>query len=133
MRAELYPALQEARILIVDDEQGNVDLLKRVLALGGYEHVWGTTDPREFQGLFSEFRPDLILLDLFMPHLDGFAVLAQLQLAVPPSSYLPVLVLSADITPDAKRRALSEGAKDFLSKPFDVDEVLLRIRNMLEI
>ena len=132
MRAELDASLRQARILIVDDEEGNVDLLKRVLALRGYEHVRATTDPREVRDLFSEFPPDLILLDLFMPHLDGFGVLAQLKLVVPPASYLPVLVLSADITPDAKRRALSEGAKDFLSKPFDVDEVLLRIRNLLE-
>jgi putative two-component system response regulator len=131
MRTELDRSLEQARILIVDDEEGNVDLLKRVLGVGGYEHVRSTTDPREVRALFSEFRPDLILLDLFMPHLDGFGVLAQLQLAVPPNSYLPVLVLTADITPDAKRRALSEGAKDFITKPFDVDDVLLRVKNML--
>ena len=132
MRAESDASLQQARILIVDDEQENVALLERVLALDGYEHVHSTTDPRKVRALFSEFGPDLILLDLFMPHLDGFGVLAQLKLVVPASSYLPVLVLTADITPDAKRRALSEGAKDFLSKPFDIEEVLLRIRNMLE-
>lgn len=122
-----------ARILIVDDEDANVRLLERILRRAGYAQIEGTTDPRSVATLLAEFEPDLILLDLLMPHLDGFAVMDLLNEAVPSDQYLPVLVLTADITPDTRRRALAGGAKDFLTKPFDVDEVVLRINNMLVI
>ena len=125
--------LSEARILVVDDEPANVQLLQRALERAGYVNVEATTDSRRVAGLLTEFQPDLILLDLVMPHLDGFEVLEQLAHLVPSSTYLPVLVLTADIIGETKRRALAGGAKDFLTKPFDLDEVLLRIRNMLEI
>jgi len=82
--------------------------------------------------MYAEFQPDLILLDLHMPGLDGFGVMETLKPLIPPESYVPVLVLTADITSEAKQRALANGAKDFLAKPFDVTEVLLRIRNLLE-
>jgi putative two-component system response regulator len=82
--------------------------------------------------LVGEFNPDLMLLDLHMPHMDGFAVLKQLGSRVSAAGYLPVLMLTGDATPEAKRGALSLGAKDFVAKPFDASEVLLRIRNMLE-
>src|SRR5713226_3465362 len=89
-------------------------------------------DARQILALFSESRPDLILLDLVMPQLDGFAVMQQLQPLVPEGTYLPVLVLTADVSPMTRRRALAAGAKDFLTKPFDRAEVLLRIHNLLE-
>ena len=127
-----FASLVEARILVVDDEEPNVRLIERVLQRAGFTQVESTTDPRRVQHLLAEFEPDLILLDLLMPHLDGFAVMEQVRLLVPAASYLPILVLTADATPETKRRALAGGAKDFLTKPFDVDEVLLRIRNMLE-
>jgi K+-sensing histidine kinase KdpD len=127
------PALTEARILVVDDELPNVQLLQRALEQAGYVDVQVTTDSRRVAGLLTEFEPDLILLDLLMPHLDGFEVMDQLSRLVPPSTYLPILVLTADITVETKRRALAGGAKDFLTKPFDLNEVLLRIRNMLQI
>ena len=130
MQATTY---EDARILLVDDEPPNVELLKRALAHAGYRNVMGTTDPRSVIGLLSEFDPDLILLDLFMPPPDGFEVLDHLRRVLPPDSYLPVLVLTADITPRSRQRALAGGAKDFLTKPFDLDEVLVRIANMLEI
>lgn len=120
-----------ARILIVDDEDANVRLLERILRRAGYTQIESTTDPRSVATLLAEFEPDLILLDLLMPHLDGFAVMDLLNAAVPSDHYLPILVLTADITPDTRRRALAGGAKDFLLKPFDVDEVVLRIKNML--
>lgn len=124
--------LEAARILIVDDEEQNVQLLRRILARAGFQNLVSTTDPRRVLGLFSEEQPDLILLDLRMPHLDGFGVLDQLRPRMAPGAYLPVLVLTAEISAEAKRRVLAMGAKDFLTKPFDVVEVLLRIRNLLK-
>lgn len=122
----------QARILIVDDEGANVLLLQRILQRAGYANLKSTTDSRHVLPIFTEFRPDLVLLDLHMPHLDGYAVLEQIRSRVSAADYLPVLVLTADITAQAKQRALSGGAKDFLTKPLDATEVLLRIRNLLE-
>jgi signal transduction histidine kinase len=120
-----------AKILIVDDQEQNVRLLERLLQQAGYTTVESTTDPRRALPLFSEFQPDLILLDLMMPHLDGFGVMRELAGHIATDDYLPILVLTADVTPEAKRRALAAGAKDFLTKPFDVVEVVLRIENLL--
>jgi putative nucleotidyltransferase with HDIG domain len=123
--------LKHARILIVDDERANVDLLKRVLQRAGFTRIESTTDPRQAPSLYIEFRPDLILLDYEMPHMDGVAVMDELnQLAE--ASYLPILMLTGELTPEARREALSRGAKDFVNKPFHEEEVLLRIRTLLE-
>src|SRR5438094_3767324 len=116
-------ALTQARILVVDDEPVNVRLLGRLLAGAGYTEVTSTTDSRQVLPLVGEFRPDLILLDLAMPLLDGFAVMQQLQPFLSRGTYLPILVLTADVNPETKRRALAAGAKDFLTKPFDRTEV----------
>jgi signal transduction histidine kinase len=124
--------LTSARILIVDDEPVNVKLLDRLLAHAGYRHLQGTTDPRRVLDLYRSFQPDLILLDLMMPDLDGLAVLEQLGAEIPATAYLPVLVLTADVTLEAKRRALAAGARDILTKPFESFEVLLRIQNLLD-
>jgi signal transduction histidine kinase len=121
-----------ARLLVVDDEQANVRLLERMLARAGYTEVASTTDPRQVVPLVRKFDPDLVLLDLGMPHLDGYGVMAELRKVVPEGSYLPILVLTAEPSAEAKQRALSAGAKDFLLKPFDLTEVLLRIANLLE-
>jgi len=122
--------LTRARILVIDDELANVRLLERMLGDAGYRQVRGTTDSRQVLALYAEFQPDLILLDLMMPHLDGIEVIRQLQ--IPEAVFLPVLVLTADATSEAKKRALEAGAKDFLTKPFDRLEVLLRIKNLLD-
>ncbi len=113
-----------ACILIVDDEQANVRLLERLLLSGGYSEVHGTTDPRLALTLFDELRPDLVMLDLHMPHVDGFALLAMLRDRAKAGEYLPVLVLTADTTRETRDRALSSGAKDFLTKPLERTEVL---------
>lgn len=126
------PDHKSARILIVDDEPVNIRLLERTLTQVGYHQIEGTTDPRRALELYNEFDPDLILLDILMPYLDGFAVMERLQLQIPPGAYLPILVLTADINNETKQRALAAGAKDFLTKPFDRSEVLLRIANLLE-
>jgi putative two-component system response regulator len=120
-----------ARILVIDDERANVDLLKRVLERAGFSRIVTTCDPREAKDLYIEFRPDLVLLDLHMPHLDGFAVMQQFN-QIAEATYLPVLIVTGDLSPQAKRDALSRGAKDFLHKPFSTDEVLLRIGTLLE-
>ncbi len=125
-------ALRTARILIVDDEPANVRLLERLLQGAGYTQLEKTTDSRQVLALYQTFHPDLILLDLLMPHLDGVAVLEQLRSVIPSGEYVPVLVLTADATLDAKQRALTAGANDFLTKPFEHFEVVLRIRNLLD-
>jgi DNA-binding NarL/FixJ family response regulator len=121
----------DARILVVDDQLANVALLEDLLEQAGYTAVRGITDPRRAVIEFQGFQPDLVLLDLHMPGLDGYGVMAQLRPLIPDGAFLPILVLTADITPDAKRRALADGATDFLAKPLDTVEVLLRIRNLL--
>ncbi|HYT76162.1 MAG TPA: HD domain-containing phosphohydrolase, partial [Vicinamibacterales bacterium] len=119
------------RILIVDDEEANVEVLGRILSQAGFMRLESTTDSREAAALYVQHRPDLILLDLHMPHLDGLDVMDQLN-EIAEASYLPILILSADLLPEARREALSRGAKDFVSKPFQKDELLLRIRTLLE-
>jgi signal transduction histidine kinase len=121
----------DAKILIVDDEPSNVLLMERLLQDAGYHRLSTTTDSRRALGLFRELAPDLVLLDLMMPHLDGLAVLAQLKSEIPVNAYVPVLILTADATLEAKRKALTAGAQDFLTKPFEQFEVLLRVRNLL--
>lgn len=123
--------ITDARILIVDDEPANVRLLERILERDGFTEIESTNDPRHFLAIFGNKRPDMVLLDLHMPVLDGFAVLDQLRGRIGQNDFVPILVLTADITPQAKQRALSAGAHDFLTKPVDPTEVMLRIRNLL--
>ena len=127
----IAPVFRTARILVVDDEQGNVEILQRILTRAGFSHIEATMDSRQAAALYVEQRPDLILLDLHMPHLDGLEVMDRLN-EIAEASYLPILILSADLTPEARREALSRGAKDFVGKPFSADELLLRIKTLLE-
>ena len=121
----------KARILVIDDESANVEVLRRLLERAGFTRIQTTTDPREATKLYVDFRPDLILLDLHMPHLDGLAVMDELN-QIAEATYLPILILTGDLSPEARRDALSRGAKDFVHKPFSSDEVLLRIGTLLE-
>ena len=139
--------LPPAKILVVDDEPSNVRLLERMLEnlasrkktssdggqiFDGLE--WRcTTDPREVIPLFAEFQPDLVLTDLHMPHLDGYQVMEQLKQIIPQDVFLPIVVLTADVTAETRRKALDAGASDFITKPLDTTEVQLRIQNLLEI
>ncbi|MBP1691185.1 MAG: Cyclic di-GMP phosphodiesterase response regulator RpfG [Bacteroidetes bacterium] len=119
-----------AGILIVDDQEVNVLLLERMLRGAGYVSITSTMDPNEVCELHRKNRYGLILLDLLMPGMDGFKVMEGLK-EIEEGSYLPVLVITAQ--PDQKLRALRAGAKDFVSKPFDLAEVLARVHNMLEV
>jgi PAS domain S-box-containing protein len=119
-----------ARILIVDDQESNVSLLEQLLSEAGYTSVVSTMNPQEVCALHRKNRYDLILLDLQMPGMDGFQVMEGLK-SNDSDSYLPVIVLTAQ--PGHKLRALQAGAKDFISKPFDLLEVKTRIHNMLEV
>ncbi|MDB5957660.1 response regulator [Ramlibacter sp.] len=124
------PDTRDAKILVVDDQPANVALLEDALRQGGYTRVESTMDPQEVCALHRKNRYDLILLDLQMPGMDGFQVMEGLK-TNDHDPYLPVLVITAQ--PGHKLRALQAGARDFISKPFDLLEVATRIRNMLEV
>jgi len=119
-----------ARILIVDDQASNIELLQQLLVETGYRHISTTENPAEVCGLHRHQPFDLILLDLQMPGMDGFQVMEGLKTSIN-DDYLPVIVLTAQ--PGYKLQALQAGARDFISKPFDLVEVRTRIRNMLEV
>jgi PleD family two-component response regulator len=125
------PLLHRMKILVVDDDRMTVTLLEQLLQRNGYSCVLGITDSRNALDTCTNFDPDLILLDLIMPEVDGFAVLEALR-SDASESFLPIVVLTADVTEEAKARALEAGATDFLVKPVSQTEALLRIRNLLE-
>ncbi|MGE0088602.1 MAG: response regulator [Bacteroidales bacterium] len=120
-----------AKILIVDDQEANIDILEGFLSIQGYTNLKSLKDPRDVISNIKSFNPDIILLDLSMPHLTGFDVMEQLKSVISASDYLPILVLTADVAKETKQNALSSGANDFLTKPFDLIEVGLRIKNLL--
>lgn len=123
--------LARARILVVDDTEANVSLLEHALRRGGARNLYGVTDARLVVDRCLAVEPDLILLDLYMPHLDGVEVLSAVRQVMPRDAFLPVVVLTADAGVGARDRALAAGATDFLTKPVDTTEVLLRVTNLL--
>jgi putative two-component system response regulator len=125
------PLLHRMKILVVDDDRMSVTLLEQLLQRHGYTRVMGITDSRSVVETCAAFDPDLILLDLIMPEVDGFAVLETLRADVT-ERFLPIVVLTGDTTEETKARALEAGATDFLVKPVSQTEALLRIRNLLE-
>ena len=131
-KATLAPdALQGARILIVDDREANLVMLTGILRHAGYGCLKSLDDPRDVLSEGLAFEPDIVLLDVQMPHLSGLEVLQMLRARQAPDSYLPVLMLTANPSQALKRQALEYGANDFLTRPFDKDEVLLRLGNLL--
>lgn len=130
--SEILDNIPAASILIVDDKPENVSLLEMMLSFAGYTNVQSTTDPREVKGLYEANDFDIILLDIRMPHMTGFQVMAQLSEIVK-GDYLPILVLTAQNDMETRLKALEAGARDFVSKPFHKTEVLNRIHNMLEV
>jgi len=123
---------REARILIVDDLEDNIYILEGMLEEAGYESYKSTTDPRDVISIYMEYKPDIVLLDLEMPYLDGFEVMNMLK-EVEHDSYTSVIVLTARSEQEIKIKALEAGARDFIVKPFDEFEVETRIRNQLEV
>jgi putative two-component system response regulator len=119
----------EASILIIDDDATNVALLDRLLRRAGYGNLFETTDPRLALGLFLSKRPDLVLVDLGMPHLDGFQLIAQLRSNG--GEDVPILVVTADSSSESRARALRLGAQDLVAKPFDTTELLGRVTALL--
>lgn len=120
-----------SKILIVDDEPGNVILLEQMMIQEGYNCLYSTSDSTQCIDMFAEVQPDLVLLDLNMPRMDGFEVMAKLK-EIDPKSMVPILVLTALTDEKTKLHALRSGAKDFLNKPFELTEASLRIKNLLE-
>ena len=125
--------LTNSKILIVDDQEANVRILESLLDIKGFKQVKSTTDSRQVENLVHSFSPDILLLDLMMPNLSGFEVMKRLREKETGSHFMPILVLTADSTKESKQQALQVGATDFLTKPFDFTEVLLRINNLLMI
>ena len=121
-----------ARILIVDDSQRNITLLETMLSDARYTSFVSITDPRKTMSLYTSFKPDLIILDINMPDMDGYQVMKMLQ-TINKDDYVPVLVITAQQDKCTRLKSLQSGAKDFLTKPFDLTETLMRIRNMLEV
>lgn len=123
---------KSANVLIVDDQLLNVKLLEKILQQAGYENIFSTTDSRQAVPMFVQHHIDILLLDIRMPNMDGFEVMSLLNETVL-DDYLPILVLTAELTSEVRAKALESGAKDFLTKPFDQLEVLQRINNILEV
>ena len=122
----------DAKILIVDDEQGNINVLERMLGAVGYHNVISTTNSRSTPDLYQTIHPDLILLDIKMPGFSGFDVMNALK-PLETESYLPILVLTAQLDTETRLKAIKAGAKDFVNKPFIMEEMLARINNLLEV
>ena len=120
------------RILIADDMEDNVWLLQALLTQSGYEQVHSTTDSREVMQMYAELQPDIVLLDVHMPGVDGLTLIRELR-AIPDGTFLPIVMLTGDLSSKVKRDALEAGASDFISKPYDATEVLLRVRNLLSL
>lgn len=121
----------DSRVLVVDDVASNLVLLERLLTRRGMRNITLETDPRNAVAQLDRIKPDVVLLDIHMPYLDGHAVLNHLRRWAA-GAYLPVVVLTSDTTPETLERALAQGATDFLTKPFNATEIVLRIRNLLQ-
>lgn len=121
----------KSKIFILDDQIQNIILLENILNLSGFQNIWSTTQPQDFLSQLQNSDPDILLLDLMMPNISGFDILDKLRNLGESQKYMPVLVLTADTNPKSKEKALQLGASDFLTKPFDISEVTLRIQNLL--
>jgi len=123
---------RKSRVLIIDDEPSNIVLLRRILSRAGLGSISSESDPMKAVDLILSLAPDLLIIDLHMPGMDGFEILSAVKAKVPADCFPSVLVISGDNSPATRNRALSVGAKDFISKPFDSDDVRLRVANLLE-
>jgi putative two-component system response regulator len=135
MNMKLFPNEQElcaARILIIDDEQVDIGVLDWTLRAAKFANIRSTTDSKKALEIFQQFQPDLVLLDLHMPKPDGFDILREFGAVIRADDFLPVLVLTGNDTAETRKQTLAAGASDFLGKPIDCSEVILRIKNLLQ-
>jgi len=135
MSGPLFPNEQQlgtAKILIVDDEDADIRALEWTLQQAGFSNFRSVMASTQASEEFKKFQPDLVVLDLHMPELDGFGVLKQLRELVPADEFQPMLMLTGDTANETRNRALKAGVNDFLSKPIDCTEVTLRIKNLLQ-
>jgi putative two-component system response regulator len=135
MNGKLFPTDEQlctAKILIIDDEQAQIKILEWALRQAKFPGIRSLSDSTKALEAFKEFKPDLVLLDLYMPQLDGFEILKLFREATPADEFLPVLALTGQNTSEVRSQALDAGASDFLGKPIDYTEVMLRIRNLLQ-
>lgn len=123
--------VRAVKLLLIDDELASLKLMEAILKQAGFEKITTTTDPRQAVQFYRQVKPDLIATDMRMPHMDGFEVMRQLAAVIPAEEYLPILVITGELDAPTKHKALAEGAKDFLNKPVDATEVVLRIKNQL--
>lgn len=117
--------------MVVDDDESTTRVLEQFLHRAGYKHVVSTSDPRQVLALYEKWHPDILLLDIRMPYLDGFSIMRQVR-SRSGGEFLPILVITGDTDPAVKEQALASGANDFLAKPYDATEVALRVHNLLE-
>lgn len=125
--------VKDARILVVDDLIANVDMVVTYLEMEGYKNIIATTDARDVVDLYNNTKPDILLMDISMPHYNGLELMEMIRRNHPENDYLPILILTADITSATKRKALQAGASDFLTKPFDLIELKARVNTHLQI
>lgn len=125
--------LRKSKILIVDDEPAIVRFLERMLERAGYVNVFGMTDPLAAVEFYRELRPDLVLLDIHMPSLDGLELMEMLREERSPRSFLPIVAITGDTSPETRLRALLFGVQCFVSKPIDYLDTVLQIGNLLEV
>ena len=134
MNIDLFPSERQlcaAKILIIDDEEADIRVLEWAFQMAKFPNIRSLTDSNKAVEVFNQFQPDIVLLDLNMPQPDGFTVLKQLRETAPAGDFLPVLVLTGQNTAETRSQAMAAGANDFLGKPVDYTEVMLRIRNLL--
>ncbi len=124
--------LSTIKLLLVDDEAHCTKLMEALLRQAGYSRITMTNDPRQALELFQQVKPDLVALDMRMPHMDGFEVMRQLRQVIPADDYVPILIVTGELDAPTKHKALAEGANDFINKPVDATEVVLRIKNQLQ-
>jgi signal transduction histidine kinase len=124
--------VNDSYIVVVDDDPASLSLMEQVLTLDGYRRLSLTSDPRQVKDFFARREPDLVILDLHMPHIDGFELLERLSRLIRRDSFVPFLMLTADVSDHTRRQALKVGATDFLTKPIDLAELSLRVGRLLQ-
>ena len=132
---DLFPDDQElstAKVLVIDDEESDINVIEWIFQAAKFPNIRTVTDSKEAVEVFRRFRPDLVLLDLFMPEPDGFTILKALRQEEPAGDFLPVLVLTGYDNAETRIKAMAAGANDFLGKPVDFTEVMLRVKNLLQ-